>query len=185
MKYYLVALFDDQSYQNIEKIQKDACRKNKVFKNIPTLHITLEVIGDPEPDMEKLNGLISDSIKNYKKFKVESTGLVSFEQPYKSVNLKIESKGYIIRLARVINETLEEHGFNVIQSIADLDLHVPLTNLNFNPKECSAKEYEEAYDKAKKEDFHMMATINRLELWKVINSKKEIVVKNFPFRSFL
>lgn len=185
MKYYLVALFDDQSYQNIEKIQKDVCRKQKIYKNLPTLHITLEVIGDPEPDMEKLSGLISDAIKNYKKFKVESTGIICFEPPYKSANLKIENKGYIIRLARIINETLKEHGFNVRQSISNWDLHVSLANNNFASREWSAREYGEALEKAKKENFHMMATINRLELWKSTNNKKEMVVKSYPLKSFL
>lgn len=67
------------------------------------LHITLEVIEDP--NINKLEEVIEKIIKPYKKFKVEINGAICFDPPYKSVNLKIENKGYIMRLARIINDT--------------------------------------------------------------------------------
>ena len=182
MRYYLVALFDKDSYSYIEEIQRSICKKYKIYKNMPMLHITLEVIGDP--DVEKLNKILSDMLKPYKKFKVEVNGAICFDPPYKSVNLKIENKGYIIRFARQINETLKLHGFDVRDNIDNWDLHVSLANTNYAIREWSSKEYVAACQSAKKEDIHNMAKIDRIELWKPINNKREMVIKSFPLKDF-
>ncbi|ERI95203.1 hypothetical protein HMPREF1982_00428 [Clostridiales bacterium oral taxon 876 str. F0540] len=182
MKYYLVALFDTESYNAMETIQKSICKKYKIYKNIPMLHITLEVIDDP--DIDKLSKIITDILKPYKKFKVETNGIVCFDPPYKSVNLKIENKGYIIRLARTINDTLKLHGFNVRENIDNWDLHVSLANTNYAVREWSGREYVAACNSAKQEGFYRLAKIERIELWKPINNRKEMLVKSFPLRDF-
>ena len=182
MKYYLVALFDTESYAAMETIQKSICQKYKIYKNIPMLHITLEVIDDP--DIEKLSKIITDILKPYKKFKVETNGIVCFDPPYKSVNLKIENKGYIIRLARTINDTLKLHGFNVRENIDNWDLHVSLANTNYAVREWTGREYIAACNNAKKDGFYRLAKIERIELWKPINNRKEMLVKSFPLRDF-
>ncbi|MCH5138291.1 2'-5' RNA ligase family protein [Clostridiaceae bacterium UIB06] len=182
MKCYLVALFDKSSYSYIEEIQRNICKKHKIYKNMPMLHITLEVIGDP--DIEKLNKIVSDILKPYKKFKVEINGAICFDPPYKSVNLKIENKGYIIRLARHINDTLKLHGFDVRDNIDNWDLHVSLANTNYASREWNTKEYIAACQSTKKENIHKMAKIDRIELWKPINVRKEMVIKSFPLKDF-
>lgn len=182
MKYYIVALFDIQSYKQMETIQKKLCQKYKLYKNIPMLHITLETVDDP--DMEKLTKVIGDMIKPYKKFKVESSGVVCFDPPYKSVNLKIENKGYIYRLMRQFNDTLKLHGFHVRQNIDQWDLHVSLANSNYAIREWSGNEYVAACDSAKKSESYRVAKIDRIEIWKPINNKREMVVKSFPLREF-
>lgn len=182
MRYYLVALFDKQSYSYMEEIQKTICKKYKLYKNMPMMHITLEVIGDP--NMEKLTKIVSDILKPYKKFKVGINSDICFNPPYKSVNLKVENKGYIIRLARQINDTLKLHGFDVRESIDKWDLHVSLANTNFITRELSAKEYVAACESTKKEDSCRMAKIDRIELWKPISNRREMVVKSFPLRDF-
>jgi hypothetical protein len=182
MKYYLVALFDRESYLSMEQIQKNICRKYKLYKNTNTLHIALEIIENP--DINKLNNVITNILKPYKKFKVETSGLIYFDTPYKSVNLKIESKGYIIRLARNINDTLKLHGFNVRENIDNFDLHVPLANTNYTVRELSNSEYIVACNLDKKNEFYKLAKIERIELWKAINNKKEMFVKSFPLRDY-
>lgn len=182
MRYYLVALFDKESYDYIEQIQKNICRKYKLYRNMPVLHITLEVIGDP--DIEKLTKVISDILKPYKRFKVEINGAICFDPPYKSVNLKIENKGYIMRLARHINDLLKLHGFDVRQNIDHWDLHVSLANTNYAIREWSTREYIAACETTKKEDIHKMAKIDRIELWKPINNKREMLIKSFPLREY-
>lgn len=182
MRYYLVALFDSESYASMEVIQKSICSKYKIYKNYPMLHITLETVEDP--DIEKLSKVIGDMLKPYKKFKVETNGVICFDPPYKSVNLKIENKGYIIRLARNINENLKLHGFNVRENIDNWDLHVSLANTNYASREWSSKEYIAACNNTKKQGFYRLARIERIELWKPINNRKEMVVKSFPLRDY-
>jgi 2'-5' RNA ligase len=182
MKYYLVALFDAESYSDMESIQKNICQKYKLYKNIPTLHITLEIVEDP--DIDKLTKVINDILKPYKKFKVETNGLISFEPSYKSINLKIENKGYIIRLARTINDTLKLHGFNVRENLTNLDLHVSLANTNYALKEWASKEYVAASSTSRQNGFYKLVRVDRIELWKSTNNKKDMQVKSFPLREF-
>lgn len=182
MKYYLVALFDKDSYSYIEHIQKNICRKYRLYKNTPPLHITLEVVENP--DIEKFAKIVSDILSPYKKFKVKMNKAICFNPPYKSINLKVENKGYIIRLARQINETLKLYKFNVRENGDNYDLHTTLVNTNYVIKELTSKEYVSACNNDKKDEIYKMAQIDRIALWKPINSRKEILIKNFPLRKF-
>lgn len=182
MRYYLVALFDNDSYKEIEEMQKNVGKKYKLYKSLPMLHITLEIVGDP--DINKLDEVLTKILKPYKRFKVEISDVICFDEPYKSVNLKIENKGYISRLARVINDTLKLHGFDVRDTIQDWDLHVSLANTNFAVREWSKNEYATACSKAKKLGYYKLATIEKVELWKPMNNKKEMVIKSYPLREY-
>ena len=47
MKYYLVALFDDESYKHLNPIQRNLSKKFRASRNSPTPYIPLEVIENP------------------------------------------------------------------------------------------------------------------------------------------
>ncbi|MBU5486299.1 2'-5' RNA ligase family protein [Clostridium sp. MSJ-11] len=182
MKYYLVALFDEESYKYMEGIQRSICRKYKLYKNMPMLHITLEIIDDP--DIEELSRIVNNIISPYKKFKVMIDGAICFDPPYKSVNLKLQNKGYISRLARKINDTLKLSNFKVRDNIDNWDLHISLANTNYAQREWNSREYLNACEMTKGKNVKRTATIERIELWKPINNRKEMVVKSFPLREF-
>ena len=122
MKYYLVALFDNDSLKDIERLQRSIGKKYKNNKNQSLYHITLDVIGDT--DIEKIDKIINKILKPYKKFKVEINNAICFDEPYKTINLQVENKGYISRLARLINVTLKLHGINARATIQDRNLNV-------------------------------------------------------------
>lgn len=180
MNYYLVALLDEDSYAEIESLQKNISKRYRIYKELPKLHITLEVIKDP--DVESLGNAVNDIIKKYKKFKAEVNGTVCFEPPYKSVNLLVEKKGYIGRLSRIINEKLWDKGFQVRSSEDDWDLHISLANTNFARREWSKLEYSIACESSIKEDYHKMVRIEKIEIWKPINVKTDMVIKSFQLK---
>lgn len=182
MKYYLVALFDNDSYKNIEPLQKNLSKKYKLYRNLPTLHITLEVIDNP--NIDKLDEVLKKILKPYKRFKVELNDVICFGEPHKSVNLKVENGGYIKRLSRSINDTLKLHGFIVRENIQNWDLHVSLANSNFSSRDWKSNEYEVACSTAKNEGFFNMAKIDRIELWKPVNNKKDMIVKSYPLKFY-
>lgn len=175
MKYYLVALFDNNSYQKVESIQRSICKKYKLYKKLPVLYINLEVIN--EPDIDKLDSIISEVLKPYKRFKVELKKNVLFDSPCKSLNLEVESKGYISRIARNINEKLIATGFDIKNTLDAL--HIPLANTNFN-KKWEADNQSVDTDTASKE----MARVDRIELWKAVNNKKTLVIKSYPLKEY-
>lgn len=180
MNYYLVALFDEDSYSQIELIQNSISKKYKIYKDLPQLHITLEVIKDP--DIEALEKSIFEILKKYKKFKAEVNGTICFDPPYKSVNLLVEKKGYIGRLSRVLNEKLRDKGFQVREEVEEVDVHISLANTNFARREWSKLEYSIACESSMKEEYHKMIKIEKIELWKPVNNKKEMVVKSFGLK---
>lgn len=182
MKYYLVALFDNDSLKDIERLQRSISKKYRNNRNQSAYHITLDVIG--ETDIEKIDKIINKILKPYKRFKVEINNAICFEEPFKTINLQVENKGYISRLARMINDTLKLHGINARASIQDWNLHVSLNSSSFPLKELTKNEYEAAYNKAKIINFYKLATIDRIELWKSQTSRKDMVVKSYPLREY-
>ena len=50
MKYYLVALFDEESYKNLNPIQRNLSKKFRANRNSPTPYIPLEIIENPNID---------------------------------------------------------------------------------------------------------------------------------------
>ena len=88
MKYYLVALFDEESCKSLESNQRGLLRKYKLPRNHLRLHIPHETIDNPI--LDKLDEVVLKLIKPYKKFKIELTGSSEFnESTNKALNLQI------------------------------------------------------------------------------------------------
>lgn len=185
MKYFLVALFDDESNSIIQNIQKDICRKYKLYKNSPNLYITVSSITNP--DLEKLDVVISKIMVPYKKFKVGINNNIGLSENSNQVNLKVDDKGYIFRLARNITDTLDLHGFNVKSddnSNNNIDLRILLANSNHIIKKSHTGGTLSIDDTLNKDDFYKFAKVSRLELWKQVSNKKEMVVKTYSLRDY-
>ncbi|MBU3100958.1 MULTISPECIES: 2'-5' RNA ligase family protein [Clostridium] len=180
MIYYLVGLFDEISYGYMESMQKSLCNKYNLYKpdtNLPKLHITLEIITNP--NLCDLDVSLKKILKDYTKFEVELNGVICFDPPFKSVNLNIDNKGTIYDLSKNINFILNTQGFAVREHIEDWNLHISLANTTFADREWSNNEYLAACNLAKDENFQRTITINAVELWKPINNNDEMVVKKY------
>lgn len=175
MKYYLVALFDDVSYKNLSPIQRNLSKKYRANRNSPIPYIPLEVIENP--NIEKLNLVIDKILKPYKNFKVELSSTVTVCDTNKTLNLKIENMGYIKKLDRLISDNLKMYGFNIKNTNND-NLHLALANMNYinkdNKKFDSEFEYRTNLSTLK---------VNRLELWKISNSRRETLIQTYPLRT--
>ena len=93
-------------------MQKSICKKYNLYNsdsNLPKLHITLEIITDP--NLSDLDISLKNILKDYTKFEVELDGVICFDPPYKSVNLNIKNKGTIYELSKKINSILNSTGF--------------------------------------------------------------------------
>jgi len=180
MIYYLVGLFDKDSYQYIESLQKSLCTKYNLFSSdaaLPKLHITLEILTNP--NLDDLDISLKNIIKDYSKFEVELNGVICFDPPYKSVNINIKNEGTIYKLSKKINYILDSQSFKVRENIENWNIHISLANTNFADREWSNSEYSAACNLAKDENFSRTITINLIELWKPINNNDEMVVKKY------
>lgn len=175
MKYYIVALFDDESYKCLNPIQRNFSKKFKANRNSPIPHIILEVIENPNVD--KLDPLITKIMNPYKKFKVEIEPNVFICEANKTVALSLQDKGYIKRLSRLISETLKLHGFSM--KSFDMPTNVSLANLNYVNRDLKKGDGEvtiqSAFDTLK---------VNRIELWKISNNKRETLIKTYHLKDF-
>ena len=182
MKYFLVALFDELSNSTVQNIQRDICRKYKLYKSSPNLYISISAITNP--DLEKLDAVISKILVPYKNFKVGINNSITLSENLSQVNLKVYDKGYIFRLARNITDTLDLHGFNVKTDDDKIDLRILLANANHIIK----KSYNGAAiiidDTLDKDDFFKFVKVSRLELWKQVSNKKEMLVKSYELREY-
>ncbi len=182
MKYFLVALFDDQSNSTIQNIQRNICRKYKLYKSSPNLYIPISVITNP--DLEKLDVVISKIIVPYKKFKVGLNNSIGLSENFSQVNLKVEDKGYIFRLARSITDTLDLHGFNVKSDNDNIDLRILLANANHIIKKSCNGGTISIDDTLNKDDFFKYAKVSKIELWKQVSNKKDMLVKTYELREY-
>lgn len=180
MKYYLVALFDRDSCSFVENIQKDICKKYKLYKKLPALHITIEVINNP--DIDKLDKIVSEIIKPYKKFKVYINGMVSFDSSCKSVNLEVENKGYVAMIGKKVHDRLKISGFDLKENFNNL--HVSIANTNYASRRWSCDEYKTVVENTKKLHPEKMAKIERFELWKFVNAKKNVLIKSYKLKEY-
>jgi len=180
MIYYLVGLFDSDSYKYVESLQKTLCEKYNLYRSeadLPKLHITLETITNP--NLCDLDTSLKNILINYTEFQVELNGVICFDPPFKSVNLNINNKGTIYELSKNINSILNSQGFNVREHIENWNLHISLANTTFADREWSDAEYLAACNLAKGENFSKTITVRSIELWKPINDNDKMVVKKY------
>ena len=175
MKYYIVALFDDDSYKCLNPIQRNYSKKFKANRNSPIPHIILEVIENP--NIDKLDPIIQKITQPYKKFKVEVDPKVFICEPNKTVSLSIQDKGYIKRFSRLLADTLRLHNFSLKSSSAPAN--ISLANLNYVNKDIKKNDTEFSIN-AKFETLK----VSRIELWKISNNKRETLIKTYHLKDF-
>jgi len=178
MKYYLVAVFDDESYKSFSYTQKSLSKRFRGNRNSPVPYIPIEVVENP--NLEKLETVIEKIVKPYKLFKVRLTNEILVTDHSKTLNVKISDYGYIRRLNRLMSDTLKLHGFNVLDFNSDSSMYLSVANLNFIPKDMKKPTGDITY-KCVCENLK----VDRIEIWKLSNNKRETVVKSYPLKKNL
>lgn len=180
MKYYIVALFDEESYNIIAPIQRNFSKKFRANRNSPIPYITLDILENP--NIDKLIPVIEKVLSPYKKFKIELCDNVSVCEYTKTLNLKIEGIGYIKKIFRSLADMLQLHGFNLKTSNND-KLSISLANMNYYNKD--NKRYDDiACDISVKYGKKITLKISKIELWKMSSGKKETPIKSFELKDF-
>jgi hypothetical protein len=182
MKYYVVALFDEDSYETITPIQRNLSKKFRGNRHSPMPYIALNILDNP--NVEKLYTVIDKIIKPYKKFKIELCDDVSISDTMKTINLKILNEGYIKKINRSLRDTLELYGIH--SKTIDSDLFISMANINYFNKENkeNKKNNDIACDMVKKDGKNLTLKVSKLEIWKISNNKKETCIKSYALKTF-
>lgn len=185
MKYQLVALFDEESRNKVEGIQRQVCKKYRLYKSNPSIYISLSVISNPE--LDKLDKVITKVLSPYKKFKVNILNEISISPEAKQTGILIDKKGYISRITRGLRDTMTIHDFilNTTNENKDsTDLMISLANCNYTIKKALNHSPLLLNKSLPQEESLNFAKIDRIELWKLNNNKKDSAVKVFNLKDY-
>lgn len=179
MKYYLVALLDKDSCKQLEPIQKSFSKRYKIYKGIIKPYIFLHSLENP--DIDKLDKLMCNLLTPYKKFKVELDYISYKGNPCRELNLNIESKGYIGRFNRKIDDILITNGFNSPSAENSQVMSICLANTTQGLKDFTNEQFKIIPNS--KPCFDTLK-IDRVELWKLSNGKKPSILKSYTLRDY-
>ncbi|WP_244834124.1 hypothetical protein [Clostridium sp. BJN0001] len=179
MKYYIVALFDEKTYETILPIQRNMSRKFKGSRNSPCPFIP--ILSFDNNDIEHVDSIVKKIISPHKSFRIDALNSVSASESKKSINLKIDNKGYIVKIANELEDFLSLSGINVKRYN---NLYVSLANCNYVPKDLKKQivklNFPELFDK----DNILKLRIKKFEIWKTPLVKKVYSLKNYELKSF-
>lgn len=80
-------------------------------------------------------------------------------------------------------DTLNLHGFSV-RDFNSNTFNIPLSTANHNIRKASSNNALIIDSSKSKEDFLKFAKINRIEIWKALNSKKDSIVKTYTLKDY-
>lgn len=180
MKYNLIALFDKNSNEFINGIQRDLCRKYRVYKLKSDFSIKIQTINDS--NLEEFSKIIYDSLYPYKKFKIQISPELFLDDRSKIVGVKVDKSGYIKKITRNLMENFYEHGYDINNQKNNFG--IPVVSSNYHIRKMF-REQSQCIMKNKTETPYLgFVKIDRLELRKPINNKKDILIKSFPLRNY-
>lgn len=179
MKYYIVALFDEETYQVISPIQRNMSKKFRANRNSPIPFIPLTCVENP--NLDKFVPVVDKILNPYKSFRINASDLVYLFEPTKSINLKMDHKGYIKRLSRCLFDTLTLNGFNV-KSFGDS--FISLANLNYISKDYKKQDLKLNFPDIYDNDNFVKLRIKSIEIWKLPTVKKNIPIKAYTLKDF-
>lgn len=181
MKYYIVALIDEQSTKNIIDVQKSIGRKYRLYRYNNNVYISLGSV--VTSDFDKLNEVISKILHPYKKFKVGIENSLILSDDFSTVNLKVEDRGYINTIARHMYDAFTLNGFTIKEPINEKCFPLPLASSNNSIKKASSSGITIDHSKDK-DDFFSFVKVTKIEVWKQLNNKKDNVIKSFTLRDY-
>ncbi|GAA0178127.1 2'-5' RNA ligase family protein [Clostridium sediminicola] len=180
MKYNLVALFDKNSNELINLVQRDLCRKYRVYKLKTDFYIKIQTINDS--NIEEFSKIISKSLYPYKKFKIQINSELFLDDHFKHIGLKVDKSGYIKKISRNLSDTLYQHGYNISNQKNNFGIHI--VSSNYQARKMFRDKSNCSIPNKTDSPYLGFAKINRLELRKPVNNKKEILIKSFPLRDY-
>ena len=182
MKYYLVATIDENFIDDIQSIQRFLNKKYRVYKNISNLYIPLGSVTNA--DFDKLDEIIKKIISPYKKFRVGIDNDIYINDTSNTVNLRVKDKGYINKISRSLFDTLDTHGINAKDFSNLTYFNMPISNANNAIRKACANNSFAIDSTKEKTDLLNFTKINRIEVWKQLNNRKDTIIKSYVLKDF-
>lgn len=177
MKYYLVAVLDRESNKEVDSLQKNLHRRGKKILKAPYIGIPIDTVEDP--DRDRLSELLQGLLKPFRYFHVEVRGTYITLPEEKLSGLAVTNFGYIRKIRRHLNSYMELSGFKVSElnddDESDLILSLSVEKL--------PREIDTTQNLFKNEENKKNLRVEKIELWKTMNAKKDSVVLSIPLKN--
>ena len=176
MRYYLVAVLTKGSNKELENIQRPLHKKGKNFKKSPYISIPIDSVEDP--DLRLLEQTLKDLLKPFRYFHVNVTGKYINLAEERITGLPVSNFGYLKKIQRHLNEYMRLHNFKVApERDEEQDFILSLS------QDRIPKELENSSNLFSEEDNTRKFLVERVELWKSLNAKKESIVFSIPLKN--
>ncbi len=169
MRYYLVAVLDKDSNKRLDYIQRPLHKKGKNFKKSPYMAIPIDIIEDP--DLTNLESTLRALLKPYRYFHVDITGKYVNLAEEKITGLPVTNFGYIKKIQRHLNDYMRLNNFKVTEERVDEQDFILSMSQDRIPKEL-----ENSVNLFDTDENRKAFLVDRVELWKTLNAKKESIV---------
>lgn len=174
MKYYLVAVLSREDNKQLETLQRNLTKKSK-NKKAPYMAVVMDSVEDP--DLNKLENLLREQLTPFRYFHVEMLGKYINSQEEKVTGLPVVNFGYIKMLQRHLNEYMQLAGFKVKERNDESDFIFSMSSDKL------PKVLEQVSPLFEEEDNKNKFMVEKIELWKTMNSKKDSIVLSFPLKN--
>ena len=176
MRYHLVAVLNKSSNKELESIQRPLHKKGKNFKKTPYIAIPIDQVEDP--DLRSLENTLKDLLKPFRYFHVNITGKYINLAEERITGLPVSNFGYIKKIQRHLNDYMRLHGFKVAaERDEEQDFILSLS------QDRIPRELENSANLFSEGDNQKKFLVERIELWKSLNAKKESIVFSIPLKN--
>ncbi len=176
MRYYLVAVLDKNSTRELDGIQRPLHKKGKNYKKSPYISIPIDTIEDP--DIKLLERTLKDLLKPFRYFHVNITGKYINLADERITGLPVTNFGYLKKIQRHLNEYMRLHGFKVAdERVDDQDFILSMS------QDRIPRELENSTNLFSTPDNSKKFLVDRVELWKSLNAKKDSIVFSIPLKN--
>lgn len=182
MKYYLVALIDEKYNEDILTIQKNLNKKYRLYKNVSNLYIPLGSISNVE--LDKLDEIVQKILSPYKKFKVSIDNDIYINDTSNTVNLKVKDKGYINKISRGIFDLITTYGLTSKLFSNSEYFTMPISNANNAIRKAYTNSNFLIDNTKEKDELLTYVKINRIEIWKQLNNRKDTLIKSYSLKDY-
>ena len=182
MKYYLVALIDEKSNDDIVSIQKSLNKRYRLYKNVSNLYIPLGSVSNAE--LDKLDEIIQKILLPYKKFKVGIDNDIYINDTSNTVNLKVKDKGYINQISRSLFDMFNIHGITAKDFSSYEYFNMPISNANNAIRKAYSNNSFCIDNSIPKNELLKYTKINRIEIWKQLNNRRDTLIKSYCLKDF-
>lgn len=176
MRYYLVAVLTKGSNKELENIQRPLHKKGKNFKKSPYISIPIDSVEDP--DLRLLEQTLKDLLKPFRYFHVSITGKYINLAEERITGLPVSNFGYLKKIQRHLNEYMRLHNFKVAPERDEVQDFILSLSQDRIPREL-----ENTSNLFSEEDNTRKFLVERFELWKSLNAKKESIVFSIPLKN--